>query len=313
MTLRLVFMGTPDFALPSLAAIMASPHEIIRVYTQPPRPGGRGHRMIKSAVHTQSLEMGLTVSTPAFFSNTERHELAALRIDAACVVAYGQILPEPVLNTPRYGCLNLHASLLPRWRGAAPVQRAIMAGDTQTGVQIIQMCAGLDKGDILRSETQPITNTDTGGSLSVRLAQAGAHLWPQVLSALEHSSLAPRPQSGQPCYAHKIDKAQARLNFTRPAPELERQIRALNPNPYAWCFIGERRVKIYHGASGTEPLPINPPPGTCLNSERPHRLCIACGNKSVLEILELAPAGKTRMSGAEFLRGQSPSTNLKAH
>ena len=311
MTLSVVFMGTPDFAVPSLAEILSSGHDVIRVYTQPPRRAGRGQALRKSPVHTFAELMGIPVHTPESFRKPSViDELEALRADVACVVAYGQILPRRALAAPVHGCLNLHASLLPRWRGAAPVQRAIMAGDAQTGVQIMQMAPGLDTGDVLLSETVEITSRDTAASLSDRLARMGADMWPRVLGAVERGALTPTPQTGEPSYAHKIDKSEARLDWTKSARELDQLIRGLSPFPGAWCEIGGRRVKVHRAQPehGPEHGPDHAPggtataPGTALDD----RALIACGTGTglgAIRLLELQPAGKARMGADDFLRG----------
>ena len=303
MTLNIVFMGTPDFAVPSLAEIIASGHNVIRVYTQPPRRAGRGKQLTKSPVHQFAEVMGIPVETPESFRKSKIIDgLEALNADVACVVAYGQILPQRALEAPTYGCLNLHGSLLPRWRGAAPVQRAIMAGDAQTGVQIMQMAKGLDTGDILLSEATNIGPTDTAETLSQRLSQLGAQMWPRVLGAVEREALSPTPQSGEPVYAHKIDKTEARLDWSLPARKLERHIRGLAPFPGAWCEIDGRRVKIHlakvvegHGA-----------PGEVLDRQ----LTLACG-EDALQLLSVQPAGKSRMNVDDFLRGTNVPVGSK--
>ncbi|MEM7728137.1 MAG: methionyl-tRNA formyltransferase [Pseudomonadota bacterium] len=298
MPLNLVFMGTPDFAVPSLAEIVSNGHNVLRVYTQPPRRAGRGKRVTKSPVHRFAEVMGLPVETPESFRKSAVIDgLEDLRADVACVVAYGQILPQRALDAPRDGCLNLHASLLPRWRGAAPVQRAIMAGDARTGVQIMQMAKGLDTGDVLLSETVEIRPDDTAGTLSDRLARVGAGMWPRVLGALERGALSPTPQTGEPTYAHKIDKAEARLDWTKGAAELERIVRGLSPFPGAWCEIGGRRVKV-HLARAEETDERTAPPGTLLDDA----LLVACGSGG-LRLLSVQPAGKGRMDGAAFNQG----------
>ena len=295
MTLNIVFMGTPDFAVPSLAEIVASGHNVLRVYTQPPRRSGRGKRLTKSPVHQFAELMGLPVETPESFRKSKVIDgLEALNADVACVVAYGQILPQRALDAPVYGCLNLHGSLLPRWRGAAPVQRAIMAGDAQTGVQIMQMAKGLDTGDILLSETTDIRADDTAATLSQRLSQIGAQMWPRALGAVEREALTPTPQSGEPTYAHKIDKSEARLDWSLSSRNLEANIRGLSPFPGAWCEIGGRRVKIHLA----EVVDGQGQPGEVLND----KLTIACG-KGALQLLSVQPAGKSRMSVDDFLRG----------
>jgi len=303
MSLKIVFMGTPDFAVPSLSEILSAGHEVLRVYTQPPRRAGRGKAVQKSAVHDFAEAMGLTVETPESFRKPAVIDrLAALDADIACVVAYGQILLQRALTAPRHGCLNLHASLLPRWRGAAPIQRAIMAGDAETGVQIQQMERGLDTGDIVMSATQPIHLHDTATSLHDRLAQQGAQLWPPVLAALSRGGLTATPQSGEPSYAHKIDKAEARIDWTRPAAQLDSHIRGLAPFPGAWCEIGGRRVKIHMCRVETAAETASATPGTVLDDS----LLIACG-EGALRLLDVQPAGKTIMSAEEFLRGANLS------
>ena len=293
--MNIVFMGTPDFAVPSLAEIISSGHSILRVYTQPPRRSGRGKHLTKSPVHQFAELMGLPIETPESFRKPKVIDgLEDLQADVACVVAYGQILPQRALDAPRYGCLNLHGSLLPRWRGAAPVQRAIMAGDAQTGVQIMQMAKGLDTGDILLSESTDILPTDTAQSLSQRLSQMGAQMWPRALGAVEREALTPTPQRGEPTYAHKIDKFEARLDWSLPARNLEVSIRGLSPFPGAWCEIGGRRVKVHLARVVTE----QGLPGEVLNDA----LTIACG-EDALQLLSVQPAGKSRMRAEEFLRG----------
>lgn len=295
MSLNIVFMGTPDFAVPSLAELLSNGYNVVRVYTQPPRPSGRGQKLTKSAVHQFAELMGLPVETPESFRKSKVIDgLDALNADVACVVAYGQILPQRALDAPAYGCLNLHGSLLPRWRGAAPVQRAIMAGDAQTGVQIMQMAKGLDTGDILLSETVDIQFNDTAASLSERLSRIGAGLWPRGLAALARGGLTPSPQKGEPTYAHKIDKAEARLDWSRPANELDCHIRGLAPFPGAWCEIGGARLKV-HMAHVEE---AEGRPGDVLDDA----LLIACEDKA-LRLTLVQPAGKPKMSAEDFLRG----------
>ena len=303
MTLNIVFMGTPDFAVPSLAEIISSGHNIVRVYTQPPRRSGRGKKLTKSPVHLFAELMGIPVETPESFRKSKVIDgLEELDVDVACVVAYGQILPQRALDAPRYGCLNLHGSLLPRWRGAAPVQRAIMAGDAQTGVQIMQMAKGLDTGDILLSEATDIRPADTAETLSKRLSQMGAQMWPRALGAVEREALTPTPQAGEPTYAHKIDKSEARLDWSLPARNLETRIRGLSPFPGAWCEINARRVKVHLA----QVVNGNGRPGDVLNDA----LTVACGNEA-LQLLSVQPAGKARMSVDEFLRGTPVPTGSK--
>lgn len=295
MTLRIVFMGTPDFAVPSLAEIVSSGYEVVRVYTQPPRPAGRGKKLTKSPVHEFAEIMGLEVSTPESFRKSRViDELEAINADVACVVAYGQILPVRALGAPKHGCLNLHASKLPRWRGAAPVQRAIMAGDTETACQIMQMAKGLDTGDILLSETVQIGEAETAGELFGRLSRIGAGMWPRVLGALERGGLTPTPQTGETIYAEKIEKSEARIDWTKSARELDCHIRGLNPMPGAWTELHSQRIKIHRATPETG----TGEPGTVLDDE----LLVACGD-GALRITEVQPAGKPKMSADEFLRG----------
>lgn len=295
MPLNVVFMGTPDFAVPSLAEIVANGHNVVRVYTQPPRKSGRGQKLTKSPVHQFADVMGLPVETPESFRKSAVIDgLEALNADVACVVAYGQILPQRALDAPTDGCLNLHGSLLPRWRGAAPVQRAIMAGDAQTGAQIMQMAKGLDTGDVLLSETLDILPTDTAATLSDRMARVGAGMWPRILGAVERGAITPVPQVGEATYAHKIDKSESRIDWTRPAAELDCHIRGLAPFPGAWCEIDGTRVKVHmalteHGSGR---------PGEVLDEG----LLIACG-KSALRLTKVQPAGKPVMTTKAFLHG----------
>lgn len=302
MTLRLAFMGTPDFAVRSLAEIAAAGHEVVRVYTQPPRRRGRGQSEQKTPVHQLAEVLGIPVSTPQSFRDPDvLAEFAALDLDVAAVVAYGQILPQAALDAPRLGCLNLHASLLPRWRGAAPIQRAIMAGDDVTGVQIQQMEAGLDTGPILLSETVRIAPTDTAASLHDKLMETGALMWPRTLSALERGSLEAAPQSEDGVtYARKISSEEARLDWTRPSAELACHVRGLSPFPGAWFELpGEKgpvRVKVLMA----EAVEASGAAGTVLEGE----LVIACG-EGALRLSRLQREGKGAMNAVDFLRGNS--------
>lgn len=300
MSMRVVFMGTPDFAVPSLSEILAAGYDVVRVYTQPPRRAGRGKSLTKSPVHQFADIMGIPVITPESFRKPRVIDaLEDLNADVACVVAYGQILPKRALTAPRYGCLNLHGSKLPRWRGAAPVQRAIMAGDIETAVQIMQMEPGLDTGPILLSEILPIKNTDNTAILSEQMSRIGASLWPRALAALQRGALTPTEQVGEPIYATKIDKAEARLGWNKPAQELECQIRGLSPFPGAWCELpgrkGNERVKIHlakvESATGN--------PGITLDNQ----LLIATRD-GALRLLRLQPAGKSVMDAEDYLRGR---------
>jgi methionyl-tRNA formyltransferase len=302
MTLRLAFMGTPDFAVRSLAEIAAAGHEVVRVYSQPPRRRGRGQSEQKTPVHQLADVLGIPVSTPQSFRDPDvLAEFAALDLDVAAVVAYGQILPQAALDAPRLGCLNLHASLLPRWRGAAPIQRAIMAGDDVTGVQIQQMEAGLDTGPILLSETVRIAPTDTAASLHDKLMETGALMWPRTLSALERGSLEAAPQSEDGVtYARKISSEEARLDWTRPAAELACHVRGLSPYPGAWFELSGEKGPVRVKVLMAEAVEASGAAGTALEGE----LVIACG-EGALRLTRLQREGKGAMDAADFLRGNS--------
>lgn len=294
-SLRVVFMGTPEFAVPSLSEILSVGHEVVRVYTQSPQKAGRGQKLKKSPVYKFADIMGLPVETPASFRKSSViDDLETLQADVACVVAYGQILPKRALLTPKYGALNLHASKLPRWRGAAPVQRAILAGNTQTAAQIIQMEKGLDTGPILLSETVAISETDTAAILGDKLSRVGAGLWPRALAALERGTLEVTPQTGVPTYAHKINKAESRIDWSRSARELDWHIRGLTPSPGAWFEIGNKRIKVHMA----RPESGAGQPGEVLDD----KILIACG-ENALRLMRLQPAGKNVMSADEYLHG----------
>ena len=292
--MRVTFMGTPDFSVPILDALVDAGHEIACVYTQPPRPAGRGKKDRPSPVHARANALGLPVRHPVNFKDAEtRAEFATLNSDVAVVVAYGLILPQDVLDAPKQGCLNIHASLLPRWRGAAPIHRAIMAGDRETGICIMQMEAGLDTGPVLLRTTTPITPQDTTGSLHDRLAALGAETITKALADL--SNLAPNPQQEVGVtYAAKIDKAEARIDWSRPATELDAHIRGLSPFPGAWFEHDGQRVKVLMSerADGTGH------PGKTLDAA----LTIACGSEAI-RLLTLQRAGKSATNAMDFLRG----------
>ncbi|WP_442773254.1 methionyl-tRNA formyltransferase [Paenirhodobacter enshiensis] len=290
--MRVVFMGTPEFSVPVLRALAAH-HEVVAVYSQPPRPAGRGKKERPSPVHQTALDLGLEVRTPLNFRSDEaRADFAALKADIAVVVAYGLILPQAVLDAPAKGCLNIHASLLPRWRGAAPIHRAIMAGDAETGVCIMRMEAGLDTGPVLLRAATPIAATDTTGDLHDRLSGMGARM---ILDALDHiDGLIPVPQpDAGVTYASKIDKAEAHVDWTRPATDLIRHINGLSPFPGAWTMIGPERIKLLRAA----PASGAGTPGQVLTG-----FTIACG-EGALEILEAQREGKRPMPAAEVLKG----------
>ena len=298
--MRLAFMGTPDFAVPSLAELIASGHEVVAVYSQPPRPRGRGQKLTPSPVHAFAGTMGLPVFTPASMKAPDTIEaFQSLDLDAACVVAYGQILKAEVLSAPRLGCFNLHGSLLPRWRGAAPIQRAIMAGDRQTGVQIMRMSEGLDEGAILLSEVLPIAPDDTAATLADRMATTGATLWTRALAAIERGGVTETEQVGEATYARKITPAEARLDWTRPAAELDCHIRGLSPFPGAWFEApgpdGPVRVKALMSMPS---LKGSGAPGEVLDDA----LLIGTGDGAV-RLLRVQREGKAAQDPADFLRG----------
>lgn len=297
--MKLVFMGTPDFSVPVLHALAAR-HDIVAVYTQPPRPAGRGKDLRPTPVHAAATALGLPVRHPVSLKSPEDHAaFAALDADAAVVVAYGLLLPQAILDAPRHGCLNIHASLLPRWRGAAPIHRAIMAGDAETGICIMQMEAGLDTGPVLLREATPIGAEETTQDLHDRLSQMGAHL---ILTALDRlPTLTPEPQPAEGItYAAKIDKLEARIDWSRPATEIDRQIRALSPFPGAWCMAGGERLKLLRSRLGTG----EGPPGTVLDG-----LTIACGTGAI-DITLAQREGKKAQSPQDLLNGYSLPARL---
>jgi methionyl-tRNA formyltransferase len=294
--MRIAFMGTPDFAVPSLAELIAAGHEIVAVYSQPPRPRGRGQKLTSSPVHAFAESMGLPVFTPDSMKAPDAIEtFRSLDLDAAAVVAYGQILKTGVLEAPRLGCFNLHGSLLPRWRGAAPIQRAIMAGDRQTGVQIMRMAEGLDEGPILLSEVMDIRDDDTAATLSDRMAHVGAGLWPRALAAIERGGATPVEQTGEPTYAKKITPAEARIDWSRPAAEVDCHIRGLSPFPGAW-FEGPDGTRIKALMSRVEDR--SGQAGEALDDQ----LLIACGTGAV-RLARVQREGKGAQAADEFLRG----------
>ncbi|HVZ69016.1 MAG TPA: methionyl-tRNA formyltransferase [Rhizomicrobium sp.] len=294
--MRLAFMGTPDFAVPTLAALIAQGHDIAAVYTQPPRPKGRGLGSEPSAAAKLAQAHGLEVRDPVSLKGEEaQRAFAGLKLDAAVVVAYGLLLPKAILEAPRLGCFNLHGSLLPRWRGAAPIQRAIMAGDAQTGVMVMRMEEGLDTGPILMAERITIARK-TYGELHDELSHLGADLMVRALAALERGSIEAVPQSGEPTYAKKISKEETRIDWTKSAREIDCHIRGLSPFPGAWTEADGERLKILYA----EPTKGNGSPGVVLDD----KLTVACGD-GALKLLRLQRAGRAPMSAEELLRGFS--------
>ncbi len=298
--MRLAFLGTPDFAVKSLAALIDAGHEIACVYSQPPAPRGRGQTLQPSPVHAFAESHGLTVRTPVSMKAEE--EIAAfeaLALDAAVVVAFGQILVQRVLDAPRLGCFNVHASLLPRWRGAAPIQRSIMAGDAMTGVQVMRMSLGLDEGDIIATETVRIGPLDTAASLSERLAEAGARLLPPTLAAIEAGTATETPQAADGVtYARKIKTAEARIDWSRPAPEIDLHIRGLSPFPGAWFEATGAKGPVRVKALLSRVEDASGPAGTVLDDD----LLIACGDGAV-RLLRAQREGKSAQDAADFVRG----------
>ena len=296
--MRVIFMGTPEFSVPALQAIAAR-HQVVAAYSQPPRMAGRGQKPRPSPVQRAAEALGIPVRTPLRLRDAaDQADFAALQADVAVVVAYGLILPQVVLDAPRLGCLNIHASLLPRWRGAAPIHRAIMAGDAETGVAIMQMQAGLDTGPVLAETRTPIGPEDTTADLHDRLAAMGAALITDVLDRLPLPAT-PQAEAGV-TYAHKIDKAEARIDWSRPAAELDRQIRALSPFPGAWCMVGGERLKLLR----SRVIAGKGAPGEVLSG-----FAIACG-EGAIEVTEAQREGKRPMPATEILRGLSLPARL---
>ena len=301
--MRLAFMGTPEFAVPTLDALVAAGHEVVAVYTQPPRPANRGKKLTPSAVQARAEELGLEVRTPVSLRSAEAQaEFAALNLDVAVVAAYGLILPQTILDAPKHGCLNVHGSLLPRWRGAAPVQRAILAGDEKTGVMVMQMEAGLDTGPV-RATTEIEIGNKTTGDVTDELAELGAELMAVVLSDISAYPIATQPVEGV-TYAAKIDKAETRIDFSASAAQVERQVRAFNPAPGAWFEYEAERYRVLVAEISEK----NGAAGTVLDDE----LTIACATGAIRPIL-IQRAGKPAMPTADLLRGKPipPGTILK--
>jgi methionyl-tRNA formyltransferase len=295
MTLRLAFLGTPDFAVPTLAELIAQGHEIAAVYSQPPRPKGRGMALEPGPVHKFAETAKLPVRTPLSLKGAEEQAaFAALDLDVAIVVAYGLLLPKAILEAPQLGCFNLHGSLLPRWRGAAPIQRAVMAGDAETGVMVMRMNEGLDTGPVLMAERVAV-GRKTSGELTTELSRLGADLMVRALGALERGAVTPRPQPEDGVtYAKKISKEESRIGWSKSAQEIDCHIRGLSPFPGAWTDADGERLKILYA----EPVAGSGKPGVLLDDA----LTVACG-EGALRLVKVQRAGKSVMSAAELLKG----------
>ncbi len=293
--LKIVFMGTPEFSVHILDALIKAGHEVICVYCQPPRPAGRGHKLQPSPVQIRAEELKIPVRTPLSLKKdaAARADFAALKADVAVVAAYGLILPQDVLDAPKYGCLNIHASLLPRWRGAAPIQRAILAGDTESGVCIMQMEAGLDTGPALMRGTVPITDTTTASTLHDALAAQGAELIVKTLEDIETLKPQKQPEDGV-TYASMLTKDDGKIDWTQPAASIERQLRALTPWPGVWCLHNGQRLKVLEVSieekQGT--------PGEILD----RHLVVACGSDALL-LKKIQPQDRKPMDGISFMNG----------
>ena len=296
MPLRLAFMGSPEFAVPTLADIIAAGHDVACVYSQPPRPAGRGKQVQKTAIHEFAESRWLEVRTPENFrAAADRKALADLKLDVAVVVAYGLLLPQEILDAPRLGCFNLHGSILPRWRGAAPIHRAVMAGDRITGVQVMKMEAGLDTGPVMKTAIARITEDDTTGDIHDQLSHLGAQLMVKALAELEAGPVKLTPQTEDDVtIAPKVTPAEARIDWTKPAAQVSAHIRGLSPHPGAWFELDGQRIKALHAraedGSGR--------PGEVLDDD----LLVACGEGAV-RLTRLQRAGKGQMSAEEFQRG----------
>lgn len=306
-SLKIIFAGTPDFAATALSALINSEHEVIAVYSQPDRPAGRGRKLRASPVKEVALEHDIPVYQPENLKDKDaQDELRALNADVMVVAAYGLLLPQAVLDIPKYGCLNIHASLLPRWRGAAPIQRAIAAGDTESGITIMQMNAGLDTGDILQLSACPITRQDSGGSLHDKLAEIGATTILETLANVANNSLHPVVQDDAlATYAHKLDKKEAQINWQDSAENIARMIRAFNPWPVAYTQIEDKTLRIWQA----EVIELNSntkasyKPGTVISCDK-KGIDISCG-EGTLRLLKLQPSGSKAMDVAAFMNGHA--------
>ena len=303
--MKIIFAGTPDFALSALDALLSSRHEVVAVYTQPDRPAGRGRKLRVSPVKKRAQENNIPVFQPASLKREEdRSVLAGLQADLMVVVAYGLILPEEVLNIPKHGCINIHASLLPRWRGAAPIQRSILAGDRETGVTIMQMDTGLDTGDMLTTASCPIEPEDTSQTLHDKLARMGGEVLLKTIEKIQNGTLTPEPQDKQLSnYASKIEKSEATLDWTLSAQELEYKIRAFNPWPVAQTKLGDKVLRIWLAKALETDIPESKKagivPGTVLHADK-KGIDVATG-KGALRLLEVQLPGGKPISASAFL------------
>ncbi|KJG00672.1 methionyl-tRNA formyltransferase [Photobacterium angustum] len=300
--LRIVFAGTPDFAARHLAALLSSQHQVVAVYTQPDRPAGRGKKLTASPVKNIALEHDIPVYQPASLRNEEaQQELAAIEADIMVVVAYGLLLPQEVLDTPRLGCINVHGSILPRWRGAAPIQRSIWAGDTETGVTIMQMDIGLDTGDMLKVATLPIEASDTSATMYEKLAELGPDALIDCLSDIANGTAVAVKQDDELAnYAKKLSKEEALIDWTMDAAAIERCVRAFNPWPMSYFTVAEQNIKVWQAA--VEADNQGKAPGTILSADK-QGILVATGN-GALRLLSLQPPGKKAMTAADLLNSR---------
>lgn len=300
--LRIIFAGTPEFAATHLQKLIRTSHHIVTVFTQPDRPSGRGNKVISSPVKMLALDHNIPVLQPCSLkTNSLAEKIRALDADIFITVAYGLLLPEAILKLPRFGCINVHGSLLPKWRGAAPIQRSCLAGDTETGISLMQMDAGLDTGDILLQVQCPIEKNDTSASLYQKLAQLGAKALPEILIKLPSGNITPQKQDDHKAtYAEKLTRKEAQLNWNKTAPELEREIRAFNPWPGSWFTVNGHRIKVWESHMGTKKTEARP--GAILSADKTG-IHVATSN-GTLVLTKLQPAGKKILSAQDLLNAR---------